>query len=518
MDKNMEVEKYNILIVDDDEFIGESLRDIFGEIGSYYAEVAYDPFEGLEKLKNDNFDIVLSDILMPKMDGIEFLKKIKEMDPTLPVVMITGFPTVDVAIKAMKEGASDFITKPFRFNQIKIIAEKLVRERKLLLENAQLQNVLKQKKTIEALNKNLSAKVKETSILYSISESFSGSQVEDEDIEVIYSRLAEMAAEITGSSFSLLMLFDEDSKELIPKTTFGLKGYRIADAVPYKKSLMFGSIKNKSPFIMNNSPIKKPEEIGILDSEFRCRSLSFLPVMIKEKIFGILIVGNYDENKEFNQNDIMLLQNLTKKASLNIENRLLYESIFENLKDTLLSLVAAIEARDKYTLKHSISVTNYSMKIAKELGCSQDEMDILNSAGYLHDIGKIGISDTILLKHGGLTKDEYEIIKQHPTIGENILKPLCLLPLERSIIRHHHERWDGKGYPDGLRGEEIPLLSRIIAVADTYDAITTNRPYHSALKHEEAISELKRSISQLDQKVVDAFLETFKQLINKNMK
>ncbi|MEI6127050.1 MAG: response regulator, partial [Pseudomonadota bacterium] len=415
----MDDELYNILIVDDDPAIGDCLKDIFSEIGSYCSEVVEDPFAGLQKLQNSRFDMVFSDILMPKMDGLCFLKKIKEMDATMPVVMITGFPTVDVAIKAMKEGASDFVIKPFKFNQIKIIADKLLRERKILLENALLRNELHQKKTIEELNKNLNAKVKEISILYAISESFSGTHA-DNEINEVYSRIVEMAAEITGSPFSLLMLIDRNKEELIQGASFGLEAYTVAEKISFNDYGPIESIKKKQlPFFTNSALRIQPEKFGIIDKAFQFSSYAILPLMIKDEVFGILFVCDSEKVKQFTQNDILLLQNLTKKASLSIENRMLYESIFENLKNTLRSLVAAIEARDKYTLNHSIRVTDYAVKIARELGCSQEELDILNSAGHLHDIGKIGVSDTILLKAAGLTEGEFEAVKQHPVIGEN---------------------------------------------------------------------------------------------------
>ncbi len=179
------------------------------------------------------------------------------------------------------------------------------------------------------------------------------------------------------------------------------------------------------------------------------------------------------------------------------------------LKDALYALVAAIEVRDRDTLSHSKRVTRYALDIAGVLGCSADEREILYSACYLHDIGKIGISDSILLKQGQLTTGEYEIIKLHPVIGENILKLLYLLPLQRSVIRHHHERWDGNGYPDGLKHEDIPLLSRILAVADSYDAITTDRPYQTSLHHDQAVAELRSNDDQFDQNVVDAFIRSY---------
>jgi len=148
------------------------------------------------------------------------------------------------------------------------------------------------------------------------------------------------------------------------------------------------------------------------------------------------------------------------------------------------------------------------VQIAHVMGMGQDEVDVMKFAGYLHDIGKIGIRDSILMKPMTLTPDEMAVIRTHPIIGERIVKPLGLMPLERSIIRHHHERWDGKGYPDGLQGEEIPLPARILAVADVFDAITSNRVYRKARPPADALRELQRSVgSQFDRQVVLAFQE-----------
>jgi HD-GYP domain-containing protein (c-di-GMP phosphodiesterase class II) len=180
--------------------------------------------------------------------------------------------------------------------------------------------------------------------------------------------------------------------------------------------------------------------------------------------------------------------------------------MYTNLISTLQSLVAAIEARDSYTQQHSQRVTQIAIKLAEKMDCSLDEIDTIKFAGVLHDIGKISISDSILLKKGRLTEDEIKVVQTHPVIGERILQPLGLLPAEKSVVRHHHERWDGKGYPDGLGGSDIPVLARIIAVADSYDAMTSNRPYRLARENKEAIDELVRcSGTQFDKDIVDVF-------------
>ena len=159
----------------------------------------------------------------------------------------------------------------------------------------------------------------------------------------------------------------------------------------------------------------------------------------------------------------------------------LYENIYENLFATLYAFVEAIEARDPYTKQHSSRVTELAVSIGKEMGCSDEELDLLSFSGNLHDIGKLGIPDSILLKPGPLTGTEFEAIKKHPIIGANIVGHLGLLTAEQKIILHHHERWDGKGYPDGLKGESIPFLSRILSVADVYDAMASDRAYRKKL-------------------------------------
>jgi putative nucleotidyltransferase with HDIG domain len=197
---------------------------------------------------------------------------------------------------------------------------------------------------------------------------------------------------------------------------------------------------------------------------------------------------------------------LLKKASLVIENRALYETIYLNLVNTLRSLVSTIEAKDKYTQRHSERVTKIALLIARELRCAKEELDVIQFAGMLHDIGKIGVSDAILQKPSSLTKEEYETIKQHPIVGARILEPLGMLPHEKAIIRHHHERWDGKGYPDGLAGRDIPFLARIVSLADAYDAMTSDRVYRKGLTHEMAVTELEvNSWRQFDSAIVDAF-------------
>ena len=176
--------------------------------------------------------------------------------------------------------------------------------------------------------------------------------------------------------------------------------------------------------------------------------------------------------------------------------------------DTILSLVLSQEAKDAYTYGHSERVKHYSMLIAQRMGLPPEEAEVIGRGAKLHDIGKIGIRDDVLFSDDKLTDEQFNIIKSHPLKGVTILEPLRFLKREMLIVRNHHERYDGKGYPDGLKGEEIPLSARIVCVADTFDAMRTKRLYREPLTKDKIVAQFKNnSGTQFDPKVVNAFIE-----------
>ncbi len=494
-----------ILIVDDEPGIRQMLSLILEENGSYEVLTAENGVQALEVMREAApIDVVLTDVQMPQMNGMELLKEVKAFDPILPVVMITGFPTIDIAIQCMKQGASDFITKPFKFDQVEFVIRKIIHERKLLLENYKLKEELAHAKKIEILNRRLSEKIKELTIMYSVSESMSGAfntldQVLDKTLEVV-------ANSLDCRRISILF-FDKESGTLSIRAAKGLDHEIIENARIHVGEGIAGKV-----FERGRSLLVKDVEKDLGDNLVRggwfytSRSLISVPLFIQNKPFGIINATDKIGDLPFKQDDLVILETIAKKASLNIENVELYESVYYNLIETLLALVKTLEAKDPYTQKHSERVTFYAMETAKLMGCDDDMLETLRFAGHLHDIGKVGVRDIVLLKKGKLTDSEYEEIKRHPVIGEEIVQHLELLPEERSIIRSHHERWDGLGYPDGLKGEEIPFLARILTVADAYDAMTSSRPYRDALPWETAMVELDRcKWSQFDGEVVKAF-------------
>ncbi len=236
------------------------------------------------------------------------------------------------------------------------------------------------------------------------------------------------------------------------------------------------------------------------------------PMLVRDKSIGIIAVGSSRGGEGYSKDDLEMFKNFAAQAAVSIENTQLYERLQDTYLGAIGSLAAAIEARDPYTVGHSARVTQYAVAIAESMGLNGDEVEEIRLAGLLHDLGKIGVPDNILNKPGRLSEEEYSAIKMHPALSMRIIEPLPQLGNIIPIIYHHHERYDGNGYIEGKAGEKIPLGARIIAVADSFEAMTSDRPYRSALSRGEAIAELMaNSGSQFDPRVVDHFLKLLKQ-------
>jgi len=224
-----------------------------------------------------------------------------------------------------------------------------------------------------------------------------------------------------------------------------------------------------------------------------------------------VLKGIEERNISLQKQNILLVKRIDESTK-NLSK--LYEDLRETYMRTIKALAHAIDARDHYTFSHSDNVTRYAEIIARQMKIDAAYMEDLRDACQLHDLGKIGIHDSVLSKPGALTNQEFNEIKLHAQKGAQILEPLNFMDNVIEIVKHHHERFDGKGYPYGLKGEEIPLGSRIMSVADSYDAMVSARPYRKVgLTKNEAVSEIKKNRdTQFDPIVVDAFLEVIDQL------
>lgn len=496
-----------ILFVDDEESILDVASEHFQKLG-YHVLTARNGKDAVKKIEDPNniIDCCFTDINMPGMGGLELAEYLRKTDNTIPVVIMTGYPSLDNAISTMKNGVVDFLIKPVNLSQLTLCLQRVLRERDLFIRNIMLHKELKGKKRLEHLNRELMVKVDELRVLNKIMSELMSVRSGSE----IFHHIVNMALSVTPADFAAFYIVSESmDMPFLLTSRFKSDDQPVAPFLTDKRNkngldeLIRKIVKDEMPFLFaENSGRRMIPEM---------RSLVGIPLKIRDKIFGVQIVLTYAGGGELTERDIYYLSFMSRQAAYLIENIALYENIYDNLFSTLSAFVTTVEARDAYTKAHSNRVTDTAMMIAETMGCSKEELDVLNFAGRLHDIGKIGIRDDILLKPERLSADEYEKIKEHPIIGESIVGQLGLWDREKKIIRHHHEWYDGSGYPDGLKKSMIPLLSRILSVADAYDAMMSDRAYRKEMSPAEVLKIIESGKgTQFDPDIVSIFMDMYR--------
>ncbi|MEE8382645.1 MAG: HD-GYP domain-containing protein [Thermodesulfobacteriota bacterium] len=322
------------------------------------------------------------------------------------------------------------------------------------------------------------------------------------DIQHILGKGLAKFQEIVETKVCSVFLVDEQGFEFIHKVSIPeeLSSTVQREIDAQIKSGTFGSM------ISSGNPVCIPTEVFIGEGNQSLRII-IAPLSHKERTIGVVVII-FEEDQDFiKQQTLKLLYILAGFFSLAIQNAYLFNDLKRSYFDIIRAIANSVEARDPYTKGHSNRVGQIARAVAKELDWSDDEIKLIDWGGMLHDVGKIGINDAILNKPGKLNEEEYKAIKLHPSIGAKIVKGISFLEPVAPYILEHHERFDGKGYPQGLAGENISIKGRVLAVADVFDAVTTDRTYHKALDPEVAFKEIiaKNALSQFDPKIVDAF-------------
>jgi len=321
------------------------------------------------------------------------------------------------------------------------------------------------------------------------------------DIQHILGKGLAKFQEIVETKVCSVFLVDEQGFEFIHKVSIPeeLSSTVQREIDAQIKSGTFGSM------ISSGNPVCIPTEVFIGEGNQSLRII-IAPLSHKERTIGVVVII-FEEDQDFiKQQTLKLLYILAGFFSLAIQNAYLFNDLKRSYFDIIRAIANSVEARDPYTKGHSNRVGQIARAVAKELDWSDDEIKLIDWGGMLHDVGKIGINDAILNKPGKLNEEEYKAIKLHPSIGAKIVKGISFLEPVAPYILEHHERFDGKGYPQGLAGENISIKGRVLAVADVFDAVTTDRTYHKALDPEVAFKEIiaKNALSQFDPKIVDA--------------
>jgi putative two-component system response regulator len=428
--REIKMSSSRILIVDDSAVFRKSIKKIIESIDAEIV-LANDGQEGLHLAQSVPFDLVISDIEMPILNGIDLCHKLKN-DPTtqaIPVIIVSSFDSNSDVDRGFQAGASAYISK---------------RELKLnLLET--VENVLSKSKF---KRKRLIMVVDDSTVIRQVVEN----GLARAGFKVISAENGRLALNLLETMRPDLIISDIEMPEM--------DGFEFCEAVHADPTISMG------PFVVMSSRTDR----------------SYMNRMVQMGAAAYIC-------KPFNIDELVILieKILSDQFLLLLKEKERLESEQHLIVGSIASLIAALEARDKYTKGHSEAVGRIVSGMVEMTGASRKEVETATIGGRLHDIGKIGIRDEILLKPGRLSAEEFSLIQQHPIIGANILRSIPSFSDLLPIVLSHHERMDGKGYPHGLKGDRIHLWSRMTAVADTYDALTSDRPYRRGMSYEKAM-------------------------------
>jgi len=376
------------------------------------------------------------------------------------------------------------------------------------LEEKSSQLVKANGKLIE-LRKELSRKVRQKtralSFLYRIERDVSNKWKLEDVLKIVVERVSS----ILNVKICSILLVNSETNKLSIECAKGLEQGILRETELEAGDKISGwVVKHNKPVLVRN--IEKDLRFAKRSQEkYYNKSLMSVPLATRDKVVGVLNVNNKKTRRIFNQEDFRLLKQIAAQVAIVIENAGLYKSLSDLYMRTITSLAAAIDARDHYTSRHSEMVAKYTVAIAEAMKIPPERVELIRHAAYLHDIGKIGVHDFILLKPGKLTEKEWEEVRLHSVKGAEILEPLgVFLDGAIDMVRQHHERYDGGGYPGHCRNGEINIGARIMAVADAFDAMLSGRPYKKPYSKEKAIEELREnSGTQFDPEIVRIFLE-----------
>jgi hypothetical protein len=361
---------------------------------------------------------------------------------------------------------------------------------------------------VMSLNQTLQAKIDQ---IMSVQHA-SAAILSELDLDKLLPAVLDLFLKTIGFSRSMIMLVQEDSRSLrfvdgvgiTPEEKRPLSGYRVP--LDRTQNLLARVANSGNPFICDDAERLNLNPHNLIVENYRPGAIVILPLVARGKVIGVLAADRGRLQGLQPKIDRDFLSVFANQVALAIENAQMYRNLKESILRSMQSLASALEAKDPYTAGHSQRVRQLSERLGLRLGLGQGAVDEMANGCLLHDIGKIGVNRRILNKEGALTEEERQVVRSHAGQGYSIIKPLALGRATADIVRHHHERYDGRGYPRGLSGERIPLPVRIVSVCDAFDAMTSDRPYRKGLSTAEALTRLQDgSGSQFDPRVVEEF-------------
>jgi response regulator RpfG family c-di-GMP phosphodiesterase len=481
------VSREKILIVDDDESIGRLCETYLAQNG-YRPIYIQSPREALDRVEREAFDLLVADLAMPEMDGLQLIRTARSIRAEIPAIVMTAYGFLDRVIQSLDADVRGFILKPFSEEEFLHEVEDVLEQCRLTKENLRLKALMP---------------------LYEVSETL----ILGTDMTVLLNSVVGVAASETHSDQVVLMLQGVGTDPLsvkaacppLPSDTQAHVAF--SDAV-----LQMGQVTlsgREALIYRDRSEIQAhhPRMSHPMCNGDTVASLISIPLIYMERCLGVLGLFRKGEDHPYNQGDLDLAQILAGQIAVAVENATLFSDLSSSQFETMKVLAQLIEAKDHYTRGHCDRLVTYVLALARRMGLTDEEKRLLSYGAALHDIGKIGVHGLILNKPDKLTKEEREEIKTHPALGAEIVKGIEFLCPVIPMIYYHQEFYNGLGYPEGLAGEQIPLYARMVAIADTFDAMTSDRPYRKALPFDVALAELRRCAgTQLDPVLVGHFV------------
>jgi putative nucleotidyltransferase with HDIG domain len=483
-------EKPDILVIDDEKTIRELLKSFLKKNGYRVATVSSGK-AAIKAIEESSYDIALLDIKLQGSNGMKLLRDIKRRDPFIEIIVITGFATVESVVDALQSGAYDYVSKPFRLDELKIVIDRCFEKQKLAGENIELKELV----ALFAVSRKISARV---------------------ELNELLDQVLMSALQITGARRGSILIIDEDRKVMSIKASRGLNDGIVRDTKVKLGEGIAGTVALKGEPLLISDIEKESRFEGRKTANYETKSflsvpLISLPLKVHGRVMGVINLSDKIDRTEFNDRDLRLISVLAGQAAVAVENARLFNLLRDSYMGTVRALVRALEAKDKVTRDHSERVAMFAAAIAEQMGLSRHEVEGIRMAAFLHDIGKLGIDLEVLAKPGKLTSEEWKLVRKHPEASADIIEGISFIWDIIPLVKYHHERFDGKGFPRGLKGKDIPVGARILSVADAFEAMTAKRPYKNAIPAQKALKELKSLVGErYDKDVVKAFESVLK--------
>jgi len=509
-----------ILVIDDDRRVLELLQISLTQNG-FRVAIAATGEDGLDMVRKDTPDLVILDLRLPRKTGFEVCAALKSSKDTshIPIIMVSASAEVDSRLQGLMHGADDYMTKPFSPKELLIkvrrIFERLDRSEHLTSKNKELESeVARNKEDLVVRNKELRFQVYSLETLMGLTHQLNSSLEMDGLLNTL---ILSVVGQLRVNSACLFLTDQREHPTRLEASTFkGIKEEQARKIAfhyggDFVRALLPTSGDEGRPVRLaeiEDDPALEADVGSLFAAGFTVVS----PVIMKQRLTAFLAVGEKVSGQEFQSADLEMLKALSESAGIAIENARLFKDLQEAYVSTVRLLVSRIEEKDPYTHGHTERVAEYAVAIAQELGFTAEEVQRIQFGAFLHDIGKVHTQSDILQKPGALTEEEWMLVKAHPVRGAEMIRGVKFLERVTDMVRHHHERVDGKGYPDGLKGDQISIGAKIVNVADAFDAMTTDRPYRAGFTVEKAVDQMvEKAGSQFAAEIVNVFVAALKE-------